>query len=184
MAYCSTLFVSLLLMVFFISLSFARPEIKATADLISQVCSKTLNPSLCSDTLKSDPRSATADLKGLGQISIDKAQSNAKQASGTIASLSKQTTDPKVKNLINGCGTDYQDAVDELNEATQSLKFGDIFSLRQRALAALSYPVGCDNSFKKPPVTEPLVLKQANTKLEGLCSVVVAVADKLIGGSN
>ncbi|PSS30742.1 Pectinesterase, partial [Actinidia chinensis var. chinensis] len=136
------------------NLTFARPEMKVTADLISQVCSKTLNPSLCSDTLKSDPRSATADLKGLGQISIDKAQTNAKQASGTIASLSKQATDPKVKNLINAC---------------------------DRALAALSEPVGCDNSFKKPPVPETLALQQANTKLEGLCSVVVDVADKLIG---
>ena len=77
----SFLLVSVLLAIFvvpFIDLSYARPTVKVkltqTNDLINQVCSMAANPNLCFKAFESDPRSATADLIGLGLISVNLAQ--------------------------------------------------------------------------------------------------------------
>ncbi|XAR62528.1 Pectinesterase [Bertholletia excelsa] len=154
---------------------------KSSADLISDVCKTTQNPSLCEQTLRSDPHAAGADLKGLGFISIGISQTNAKQTSGIIASLQKQATDPKLKERLGTCAETNSDAIDNLNEANQALKNNDIATFRTRASAALDGPVTCDDSFEGPPA-EPSQLQQANKKLEGLISTVLAVGAKL-GGS-
>ncbi|KAL8490175.1 hypothetical protein ACS0TY_025417 [Phlomoides rotata] len=41
------------------------------ADLIGDICSKSVNPTLCNSSLRSDPRSRGADLRALANIAID-----------------------------------------------------------------------------------------------------------------
>ncbi|KAI8561908.1 hypothetical protein RHMOL_Rhmol04G0378700 [Rhododendron molle] len=154
----------------------------STSDLISEICSKTQNPSLCLQALRSDRRSARADLKGLALISIDIAQSNAKQtANQLIPALSRGATSPKLKGRYDTCAENYGDTIDNLNEARTALNARDIGTFRIRASAALDGPDTCEDSFEGPPA-EPKQLRDANNKLEGLCSIILAIGARLESG--
>ncbi|KAM1150478.1 hypothetical protein ACFX13_031727 [Malus domestica] len=50
------------------------------ANLIAQTCNQTPYPNLCISTLQSDPRSAKADVKGLGIIMVDAVKAKAREA--------------------------------------------------------------------------------------------------------
>lgn len=58
----------LVLLLLFIAPSFAGPSIQVTDGEISDICSKTKNPSFCEAVLKSSPGVGTADLPGLAKI--------------------------------------------------------------------------------------------------------------------
>lgn len=170
----SSLFFFLLPLFLSISLS--------TSDLISEICSKTQNPSLCLQALRSDRRSARADLKGLALISIDIAQSNAKQtANQLIPALSRGATSPKLKGRYDTCAENYRETIDNLNQARTALNARDIGTFRTRASAALDGPDTCEDSFEGPPA-EPKQLRDANNKLEGLCSIILAIGARLESG--
>ncbi|XP_052176630.1 pectinesterase inhibitor-like [Diospyros lotus] len=169
----SSLFPASLLLFVFFSLSS-----RATATLIEDVCSKTQNPPLCLEVLKGDHRSNKADLKGLGLIAIDSAEKFAKETSKLVVSLVKKASDPKVKGRYETCEENYDDTVTNLEEARQALKSGDILGLRTRASAALDGPDTCEDGFEEPPA-EARELQQANKKMEGLCSTILAVASRL-----
>ncbi|XP_059630023.1 pectinesterase inhibitor-like [Cornus florida] len=169
---------SSLLLPIFLSFLFINHTHAATNELITSICSSTTNPSLCVQSLKSDPRTASADLKGLGAISIDIAQSNAKSTLNMIVSLVKQTTDPKLKGRYDTCRENYDDSVSDFDECRKFLKSGDYASLNTYASSALDGPDTCNDGFEGPPA-EPPQLQAANKKLEGLCSIVLAISNRL-----
>ena len=173
----SFLLVSLLLtFLLFTTLSYARP----TNDLISDICSKTRNPTACSQALRSDHRSASADLKGLGQIGIDLAQASAKTTYNLIASLEKTTSDPKLKGRYSSCLENYDDAIGYLDDCRRFLWSGDYGSLSTYASAVLDEPETCQDSFEDPPAAPPQ-LQLGNQKLENLSSVNLAISSRLFG---
>ncbi|XP_058211882.1 pectinesterase inhibitor-like [Rhododendron vialii] len=157
----------------------------STSDLISEVCSKTQNPSLCLQALRSDRRSARADLKGLALISIDIAESNAKQtANQLIPALSKRATSPELRGRYDTCAKNYKDTIDNLNKARTALNARDIRTFFAMASAALDGLDNCEDSFEGPPA-EPKQLRDANNKLKGLCSIILAIGARLgYGGLN
>ncbi|KAM1356952.1 hypothetical protein ACFX13_031729 [Malus domestica] len=57
------------------------------ANLIAQTCNQTPYPDLCVSTLQSDPRSAKADVKGLGIIMIDAVRAKAREANLQVEEL-------------------------------------------------------------------------------------------------
>nr|XP_008367865.1 cell wall / vacuolar inhibitor of fructosidase 1-like [Malus domestica] len=57
------------------------------ANLIAQTCNQTPYPDLCVSTLQSDPRSAKADVKGLGIIMVDAVKAKAHEASLQVEEL-------------------------------------------------------------------------------------------------
>ncbi|KAL3624461.1 hypothetical protein CASFOL_031129 [Castilleja foliolosa] len=141
------------------------------ADLISDVCSKTLNPSLCIQTLRSDPAARGADLRGLGQIIIPKA----KAATQNVITIAKSIGGP----IARTCVETSTSAIDNLNECIGYLKKSDktsINDLQTKAGAAETDVGTCDDEFED---REPAKLKAASQKAQGLIGVLVAIASKL-----
>ncbi|XP_047339882.1 pectinesterase inhibitor-like [Impatiens glandulifera] len=163
------------------TLSFAFSDIKANT-LVSQICADTRNPSLCNQVLDSDPGASTADLKGLGYISIKIALTNVKQTLPYIKSLVMQTTDVMLKNRYKTCAENYSNTVDSLNQSKTFLDKGDIPSLRTYASAAFDGPGTCEDSFEGPPAA-PAKLNDANKKLEDHVSILLKIG-ALLGGDN
>ncbi|KAE9455049.1 hypothetical protein C3L33_13033, partial [Rhododendron williamsianum] len=128
---------------------------------------------------KSDTRSARADLRGLAKISIDITRKDAEQTSNLIASLKKETTNSSLKGRYDDCAELYGDAIDDLNGAGQILNKKVLSPTR--ASAALDGPDTCEDSFEGPPA-EPKQLRDANNKLEGLCSIILAIGARLESG--
>ncbi|KAH7843720.1 hypothetical protein Vadar_020012 [Vaccinium darrowii] len=191
----SSLLVSLVPLFLFINHSDAglrprpRPSMKAKSKLINQICSKAENPSLCLKVLNSNPRSARADPKGLGRISIYMARKHAKQTSDLIASLRKGPKSRYLTDQYNVCAKVYGSAIGDLNGARQILlkkvlSPSDISTFRSRASSAFTRPVTCENAFEEilgpdEPSHEPPKLKQANDKFKGLCSILVEIGASL-----
>ncbi|TQD82552.1 hypothetical protein C1H46_031897 [Malus baccata] len=59
------------------------------ANLIAQTCNQTPYPDLCISTLQSDPRSAKADVKGLGIIMVDAVKAKAREANLRLQELAQ-----------------------------------------------------------------------------------------------
>ncbi|XP_047339879.1 pectinesterase inhibitor-like [Impatiens glandulifera] len=165
-----TLFLSL-----FLTLS--STYIKSTP-LVSEICAQTQNPSQCNLVLGPAPGASTADLKGLGYISINIALTNAKQTLSYIESLVKQAIDKMLRNRYQTCVENYASTIDSLEQSKTFLNNGDIPSLRTFASAAFDGPETCNDSFEGPPAA-PSKLNDDNRKLEGLVDILLTIGERL-----
>ncbi|KAG8377550.1 hypothetical protein BUALT_Bualt08G0044800 [Buddleja alternifolia] len=144
------------------------------ADLIDDVCSKSTNPTLCKNTLRSDPRSRGADVRGLGIIIANKA------VSVTIA------TQKIVESLPNGANKDAcvfycKDAFVYLNTCPDFLKLGQpnlIIALKTAVSRALNDLRTCDAKFG---ATEPGNLKASSKQAQDYANILSVIANSLPG---
>ncbi|KAL8490179.1 hypothetical protein ACS0TY_025910 [Phlomoides rotata] len=141
------------------------------ADLISDVCSIAINPSLCTQTLRSDPRSRGANLKGLGQIAIVKAEAATQNAIRVVKSFSG-----KFKAIVDTCVETFNDAIGDLKESSQALKAGNKGDVQTRGSSALTNAGTCDDEFggKEPPR-----VKAASKTAQDIIGILLAIANKL-----
>lgn len=171
----SILFTILLAFPFFITHLSARPRAKATNnDLLNTVCSTTQNPSFCLKALKSDPRSATADVHGLAKISIDMARAIAVRTFGFIGSLDKRETNPQLKKRYALCSVSYDNAIGYAEAAEGSLGTQDYQSLSIQASAVMSEVDECEESFKTPPPGSSTI-RLANRMLDDLSDIIYEI---------
>ncbi|CAI9753505.1 unnamed protein product [Fraxinus pennsylvanica] len=132
------------------------------ADLIGDLCSKTSNPSSCDEVLRSDPRSVKADLRGLGEIAIDKAITSAKTSLNLVKALAKGRIQSK-------CIEYYFIAFNSLNKC-QSLILGkDKLNLYAEAANADINIFTCDALFYGK---EPIFVKQASQKTRDIINII------------
>ncbi|KAK3025352.1 hypothetical protein RJ639_043861 [Escallonia herrerae] len=160
----SALLLYLLAAILVPNLTPANASVKSSSQLISEVCSKVPNSALCLEALKSDPRSANADLVGLGRISIDLTKAATKTTYELINSLLNKTSDPRLRGRYDFCSVCYGRAVSDLNESEKSLSSGKYLELNNFAAAALGEKDLCEDNFD----VQPEQLKQAIQKAEDL----------------
>ncbi|GFQ02064.1 pectinesterase inhibitor [Phtheirospermum japonicum] len=156
---------------------------KTPNNLISEVCNKTRNPSLCSQILKSNRKAleASSPLE-LGEIAINLSISSAQSTKKTtVMRRFLRTRDRVLKDRYKYCATNYDSAVHYLKSANFFLKLGIFLKLAGYTAAALNEPIYCRESFAKQPPAEPAWLKKGNDKLECLCSVVLVISNRLSG---
>ncbi|KAL3505583.1 hypothetical protein ACH5RR_030965 [Cinchona calisaya] len=176
MALFSLSMMSNTLVVAFLSLALLNPT---KADLVDDICSQAANdPQYCVQRLRSDPRSSSADLPTLAQITIGFAQSDTKSTADLVKSLEQQATDPKLKERYKSCLENYNGALNDLNDCTNDLKKKDYPSLNIHASAAGTEADTCDDNFSDPPI-EPDNLKKASKHVQDLTFVICAIANKL-----
>ncbi|GKD09238.1 pectinesterase inhibitor-like protein [Tanacetum coccineum] len=144
------------------------------ADLMDDICNQTHYPSLCFDSLKSDPRSTNASLTTLGHISIKNAQKSAKAARKLIHSSLNS------KNYTE-CIALYEDAISKIKICKKALKAHDYGQLNTFVAGAMTDASLCDGSFGRG-VQGPPQLKFVTPKLQGLCSIIVVISNSLAAG--
>lgn len=146
---------------------------QSQADLVSTVCSKSTNPSLCNQVMGSDPRSKGAGLPVLGQIAIEKSQAAVNAATAVV-----KTVPPKgrIKGVIDTCVENFSDAIDDLNDSKQSLKSGDKQGLNLHASAAVASVQTCDDEFNTAG-GEPGNVAQATKKASEIIDVILVISN-------
>ncbi|XP_027182386.1 pectinesterase inhibitor-like [Coffea eugenioides] len=110
--------------------------------------------------LNSIPRTPGASLEDLAQISIDLAESHANSTYKLIESLARKTNDPKLKDVYQACLENYEESID---------------SLALFASAAETGADTCEDGFSEGSYPEAPEIKQANQKLEDLCSIIIVL---------
>ncbi|XP_042467589.1 pectinesterase inhibitor-like [Zingiber officinale] len=81
----------------------------AVSDSLKNACAKFVFPDFCLKALGDDPRSATADLRGLGLISLELSVASAKAISSDYAQQRRDPShDASGKNWLDSCLLLYQ----------------------------------------------------------------------------
>ncbi|KAF7145771.1 hypothetical protein RHSIM_Rhsim04G0238400 [Rhododendron simsii] len=128
---------SFLLLVFCLSISKVL-----TIDLVDGVCAKTKNPSFCRVALRSNARSATANLTELGGIAIDLTLRNSIATLTKINTLKGQTKEFELRKRLESCFTEYEKVVETYCPyAKGSMAFHDYIHMYAAGdFVRLSYP--------------------------------------------
>ncbi|GMJ08598.1 hypothetical protein like AT3G17152 [Hibiscus trionum] len=152
-----------LLLVALILGSLATPSLSISVekeDLIQQICKKTRFFTLCDSSLRSDPRSSNADLKGLASISVEILQEKANDTLTFIIDLYKNTTNPDLSRFYGSCIEDYGTSVDRLlPEAAKALGSKDYLTAKSDVADVAPYIDACDQQFaEKTPFSNRNIL--------------------------
>lgn len=139
-------------------------------NLIAQICSKAVNPSLCTQVLTSDPRSSQADLRGLGHVILEKSAT----ATSDVVSIVKSLGGGAADVCVETCGS----SIDDLHKCSDLLDScggasckGDLQTLGS---AAHTNVVTCDDAFGGGG---PQKLKEATKRAQDLIDVFLVIAN-------
>lgn len=133
-----------LIVIFFVSLTFVAHSYE---DLIDDICKKTIYDKLCVDSLRADPRSSSADKKGLAHIMLQLSLAKANGTYNQYLVLMKQPMEPILKQCIQICRDNYYITVTELISSIKYLDENDFFNAKSDAGAAVTCTVTCEESF-------------------------------------
>ncbi|KAH6831758.1 hypothetical protein C2S53_008377 [Perilla frutescens var. hirtella] len=147
---------SLFVVIFVVSLGLLS---KCEGDLIGDLCSRSNNPSLCNQVLRSDPRSGGSDARGLAEIAVENAESSTKSA----INVAKSVVNGGNKNNIDTCIENFNNAVGTLEDSKPLIRKGDrgsIGDLKTKGSAVLTDLNTCADDFPN----EPTQLKEATAR--------------------
>ncbi|XP_077244901.1 putative invertase inhibitor [Tasmannia lanceolata] len=128
---------------------------QASAHLIQDTCKKSaqgdphINYDFCVSSFQKDPRSSTADLQGLGVISVELAIANATSTLSYIKELFKNASDPFIKERLSSCSDEYSDAVPTLQDAGVDMKSKRYDDANIKVSAGMAYADSCEEGFKE-----------------------------------
>lgn len=155
-----------------------RPSLSVNETQLNSICSKTTNPSFCMRALKSDRRTTSSDLRGLGHVSVDLARSKASAGLSLVHSLGRRASQLELKQRLRSCSEYYASAVSLLDDAKRGLASADYGRVADRAATAMEKSEDCEDEFEAGPPTVPQ-LRRMNDEMENLCSIVFAVAGSM-----
>uniref|UniRef100_A0A2N9GTR2 Pectinesterase inhibitor domain-containing protein n=1 Tax=Fagus sylvatica TaxID=28930 RepID=A0A2N9GTR2_FAGSY len=154
---------------------------KEGSDFIVQACDHTLYKALCVKTLQSDPEShAAANIHILAKVVLKHAASEANQILDQITKLHGQTSDQVIEQCLSDCSENYQDAIDQVEDAQLALESNGYDDLNTWITAAMSDADSCEQGFNDQPGHKSPITDLNNT-FSQLCSIVLALTNQLRG---
>ncbi|KAK6150196.1 hypothetical protein DH2020_017721 [Rehmannia glutinosa] len=178
MASFRTFVVLILISIIFISVTPSSAGHKMTDTEINYLCSRTINRVACYKFLKSDPRTANVDAKGIADVSIDLASKEANKIMSRFNRLAEASKSQKT--LYRQCAKNYNDAIRDLEVAKKNLHAGVYKYVHGQVQDASEEIKSCDKLFKGKsniPVNADIMKK--NQDFEFLLSVVKVLTDNL-----
>ncbi|XXG51013.1 hypothetical protein AAC387_Pa02g4883 [Persea americana] len=169
---------------FLLSLLFLQTP-SCEADLIQDTCKEVsskdpnINYNFCITALQSDPRSTTADLAGLGTISIQLTMAVVNKTGAHAQQLIKSGTfDSYDRQCLDVCLELYYDATSTLTDSLKALEEKSYDDANIWVSSVMDVSGTCEDSFKEreghgSPLTEE------NDYLFQLSAIVLAIINKL-----
>jgi len=153
-----------------------------TTTIIESTCKTTNYYKFCVSALKSDPRSPTADTKGLASIMVGVGMTNATSTANYIAgNLSATVKDTVLKKVLQDCSEKYALAADSLRLTIQDLDDEAYDYASMHVLAAQDYPNVCRNIFRRVKgLAYPVEIRRREASLRRICGVVSGILDRLV----
>ncbi|KAL1215427.1 Cell wall / vacuolar inhibitor of fructosidase 2 [Cardamine amara subsp. amara] len=155
---------------------------KSNTNIIQSTCKTTHYYNLCVSILKSDPRSRTADTKGLAAIMVGVGMTNATSTATYISgNLIAATHDPVLTKVLQDCSDKYTLAADSLRLTIQDLDHETYDYASMHVLAAADYPNVCRNIFQRAKgFVYPAEIRGREESLKRICSVSSGIIDRLV----
>ncbi|CAN8264357.1 unnamed protein product [Cochlearia groenlandica] len=167
--------------IFFVILTFSLSSAKSNTTIIETTCKNTHYYNLCVSALKSDPRSPTADTKGLAAIMVGVGMTNATSTATFLAGkLTDDVTDIGLKKALKDCSDKYALAADSLRRTIQDLDDEAYDYAYMHVMAAEDYPNVCRNFFRRDKgLVYPTEIRRREVSLKRICGVVSGIIDRL-----
>ena len=151
-------------------------------DLVSSTCNKTLYVQLCESSLRSDPRSESADPRGLAAIALDQSLAKGVDTIAHIDNLRSESASDASKALVisrlSDCTAAYSDALENLRDSAQALDDESYETLRSLVSAAMTDSETCEDGFMEiEGYSSPLT--EQNQCFSRLCSNFLAIVTLL-----
>lgn len=148
-----------------ILIALSLSNIEASSPNINTLCNKSSVPDYCQQLLGLVPTAATADMKGLGRITLDLTTAKASNLVGQF----------KSKPQYKSCADSIGDAISSLKDAGDSLKKGDYGSMNIQASAAMTDVGDCVDQISGGDAS----ILNATNDLEKTISVLLAASNLL-----
>jgi len=135
--------------------------------LIESVCEKSTNNVSCLSTLRSDPRSSTADLYTLGIISADLNLKVFEEADSQIPNLLASLTDSLDRSRLLNCQTNLTDAhktMITVRNLAEAKSYTEEDKIIWNAFTNIQH---CTNEYKVPPIRQSPI-SNLTSKMEDL----------------
>ncbi|KAK9292192.1 hypothetical protein L1049_020153 [Liquidambar formosana] len=162
-----------------LSQSSFQPLAPKGSDLIDNTCKQTPYYDLCVSSLRSDPRSSSADVQGLALIITDMVLGNATDTLALIEDLLKQIKDPSLEKALAYCAELYIPVVKyDLPQAIEALTKGHYKFANYSISEAGNQADTCEKNFTGSTVSP---LTDQNSLVHDLSAVAASIANKLGG---
>ncbi|GMH15813.1 hypothetical protein Nepgr_017654 [Nepenthes gracilis] len=155
---------------------------RANDDLIKRHVETPEYYNRCVSTLKSDPLSTKADVKGLASIMVRSGLTKANATRSYLkAQLYHKGVDEDLKDNLRYCSTEFLSAITNLRVALQKLSREKYeFALYDVLLASYA-PEDCEVGFEKSPELRcPPELRRRGQEFEQICHIAQEIISPLI----
>nr|XP_009764005.1 PREDICTED: putative invertase inhibitor [Nicotiana sylvestris] len=137
------------IVIFFFFLSFVA---HSSGDLIEDICKKSTDYKLCVSSLRADPKSSSADKKGLVRIMLQLSLARAEDIYNQTLIILKQPTEPILKQCLQICRDTYDLAVSRITSSIKYLDENNFDMVNDGISSAMAFSVTCEESFTEQPV--------------------------------
>ncbi|XVF62418.1 hypothetical protein PTKIN_Ptkin09bG0006100 [Pterospermum kingtungense] len=152
-------------------------EVYSDKKLVEKTCRNTFYFDLCVSTLKSDPRSSSADVAGLAHIAADSVEAKATATLNQITGLLKTANDPNLQKALQSCVDSYTTIKTAIEVAiTEIVRDNPKFVVNMANDAAAEAEI-CEVSFADPPKSP---ISGSNEAVHDLSSVLASIASLLL----
>ena len=150
---------------------------KKAGDLVEEVCKTTVDPRLCITTLRSNPRSSSADVKGLGHIMLEATLAKSLDNFAQVNTLLRKPTDPVTKHCLESCSFQYDLLIDDVKQSIHNFESNDYFDASIQVAVADDGAETCESGFSELKRHSPLT--ERNKILEYLSRICVDIIARL-----
>ncbi|XP_055824573.1 pectinesterase inhibitor-like [Solanum dulcamara] len=144
-------------------------------DLVTKVCVKTPDPSLCEKLLRLNPDSKTADLQTLGVIAFSLTSDLIVSTSDRVRSLRDNATNPKLKEQYSTCSSAYYATLMDRENGREFFMAKGYGQVNYFMTIALGNLRGCDKGFQSKFLDQDEKLKQASLSLQQYCFAIIVI---------
>ncbi|GFY81386.1 hypothetical protein Acr_01g0011950 [Actinidia rufa] len=144
------------------------------SDLIADTCKKTEFPEFCISTLRSNRRSASADVNGLARIVFEAGLAKATSTLNKVNLLLKKTTERILKQCLQICANVYDDALDNISQAIENVGSNNSQAVYYASEASINVE-DCEESFDEEPNKRKSPLTGDNNVVDQLVNIGAAI---------
>ncbi|PRQ45115.1 putative pectinesterase inhibitor domain-containing protein [Rosa chinensis] len=145
--------------------------------LLDKICQLAQSYDFCLSTLRNDPRTGQADLRGLSLISIAITIDEVRDVSDRLPNI-PVPNHPVDQQRKKACQTDYSDALTSFQKAYQTSAKGDYWGVIDLVRVGANKAIDCEDIYKRDPISVSPVSTD-NHKVIQLAEITLIVIDFL-----
>ncbi|KAK4724769.1 hypothetical protein R3W88_027548 [Solanum pinnatisectum] len=131
----------------------------SSGDLIEDVCRTSSDFKVCIDALRKDPKSSSADKKGLVHILLQQCLTKAKSIYNEIVSLLEQAKEHVLVQCLQVCKENYDSSIDDAETAIKDFDANDFPGVMSVVSGVASAPDTCEETFNESVKISPIKSK-------------------------